>query len=29
MQTLHSMETVCIKSACQILADVQTFVKSA
>ena len=25
MQTLHSMETVCIKSACQILADVQTF----
>ena len=29
MQTFDSMETVCIKSACQILADVQTFLKSA
>ncbi len=27
MQTLHLMEKVCIKSACQILADVQTFLK--
>ena len=29
MQTLHPMEKVCIKSACQILADVQTLQKSA
>ena len=29
MQTLHPMDKVCIRSACQILEDVQTFQKSA
>ncbi len=29
MQTLHLIEKVCIKSDCQILADMQTFAKSA
>ncbi len=29
MQTLHLIEKVCIKSACQIFADMQTFAKSA
>ena len=29
MQTLHPREKVCIKSACQIFENVQTFQKSA
>ena len=29
MQTLHPREKVCIKSACQIFENVQTFEKSA